>query len=94
MYEEAQGRTWFRDPEAFNQALLAIQASRILQVPTSLCAKVLKARYFPNGSILNATCPGGGSYTFRSIIHGRNLLLDGLIWRIGDGTKIWIHNDN
>uniref|UniRef100_A0A453GWF1 Uncharacterized protein n=1 Tax=Aegilops tauschii subsp. strangulata TaxID=200361 RepID=A0A453GWF1_AEGTS len=89
-----KGGLGFRDPEAFNQALLAKQACRILQVPSSLCVRVLKARYFSDGSILNATCPGGGSFTFKSILHGRNLLLDGLIWRIGDGSRIRIHHDN
>uniref|UniRef100_A0A452YYE1 Reverse transcriptase zinc-binding domain-containing protein n=1 Tax=Aegilops tauschii subsp. strangulata TaxID=200361 RepID=A0A452YYE1_AEGTS len=89
-----EGGLGFRDLETFNQALLAKQAWRILQVPDSLCARVLKARYFPDSSILNATCPGGGFFTFRSVIHGRNLLLDGLIWRIGDGSRIKIHHDN
>ena len=88
------GGMGFRDMEAFNQALLAKQAWRILQVPSSLCAWVLKSRYFKDGSILNATCPSGGSYTFRSIVHGRDLLLEGLIWRVGDGTRIRIHHDS
>uniref|UniRef100_A0A453DTR3 Uncharacterized protein n=1 Tax=Aegilops tauschii subsp. strangulata TaxID=200361 RepID=A0A453DTR3_AEGTS len=89
-----EGGLGFRDPEAFNQALLAKQAWRILHVPSSLCVRVLMARYFPDSSILSATCPGGGSYTFRNIIHGGNLLLDGLIRRIGYGSKIMIHQDN
>ena len=84
----------FRDPEAFNQALLAKQAWRILQNPESLCARVLKARYFKEGSIMIATCPSGASFTFRSILHGRDLLQDGLVWRIGDGTSVNVHHDN
>lgn len=83
----------FRDLEAFNQALLAKQAWRILQVPNSLCARVLKARYFKDESILSASCPASGSFTFRSILHGRDLLREGLIWRIGSGTNINIHHD-
>ena len=84
----------FRDPEAFNQALLAKQAWRILQVPTSLCARVLKARYFSEDSILTATCSSMASYTFRSILHGRDLLWERLIWRIGDGSQVRIHHAN
>ena len=69
----------FRDPDAFNQALLAKQAWRILQVPSSLCARVLKALYFKDDTILSATCPASGSFTFRSILHVRDLLLEGLV---------------
>lgn len=83
----------FCDPEAFNQALLAKQAWHILQVPSSLCARVLKACYFSDNSIMTAACPSSGSYTFRSILHGRDLLREGLVWRIGDGTRINIHHD-
>uniref|UniRef100_A0A452XCP0 Uncharacterized protein n=1 Tax=Aegilops tauschii subsp. strangulata TaxID=200361 RepID=A0A452XCP0_AEGTS len=89
-----EGGMGFRDMEAFNQALLAKQAWRLLQVPSCLCARVLKARYYDHGSILNATYPGGVSDTFRSILHARNLLLDGIIWRVGDGSSIRIHHDN
>ena len=87
------GGMGFRDPDAFNKALLAKQAWRILQVPTLLCARVLKARYFMDGTILSATCPPAGSYTFRSILHGRDLLREGIIWRVGSGASINIHHD-
>ena len=40
-----------------------------------------------------ATCPSGGFLSFRSILHGRDLLREGLIWRVGDGTRINIHHD-
>lgn len=43
---------------------------------------------------MNATCPQGGPFTFRSIIYGRDLPREGMIWRIGDGSKINIHHDN
>ena len=83
----------FRDMEALNQALHAKRVCRILQLPSLLCAWVLKVRYFPEGSILSATCLACGSYTFRSILHGRELL-QGLRWWIGDGTNVKIHQSN
>uniref|UniRef100_A0A453NB25 Uncharacterized protein n=1 Tax=Aegilops tauschii subsp. strangulata TaxID=200361 RepID=A0A453NB25_AEGTS len=66
------GGMGFRDPVAFNQALLAKQAWRVLQCPESLVARVLKAHYFKDDSILSATCPSTASYTYRSILHGRD----------------------
>src|SRR4051812_6668782 len=43
---------------------------------------------------MSATCPAAGSFTVKSILHGQNLLKEGLVWRIGDGTSINIHHDN
>jgi hypothetical protein len=84
----------FRDYEAFNQALLAKQAWRLLTVPTSLCARVLKARYFSNSDFLHSRCPKRGSFTWRSILFGRDLLTCGLIRRIGDDSQVevWVSN--
>ncbi|KAL0409703.1 UNVERIFIED_CONTAM: putative mitochondrial protein [Sesamum radiatum] len=44
----------FGDLLAFNKAMLAKQLWRIFSNPTSLAAKLLKARYSPNTSILEA----------------------------------------
>ena len=43
----------FKDLRTFNQALLARQAWRLIQFPESLCAQVLRAKYYPDGSILD-----------------------------------------
>jgi hypothetical protein len=84
----------FRDYVDFNQALLAKQAWRMITNPESLCARVLKARYADNRDLLSAKCPKRSSYTWRSVLHGRDLLKEGLFWRVGDGKKIkvWEHN--
>ena len=88
------GGMGFRDPTVFNQPLLAKQAWRVLQYPEALVARVLKARYFKEESILSATCPATASYTYRSILHCRDLLREGLVWRIGDRSKVSIHHSN
>jgi hypothetical protein len=65
----------------------------MLTNPESLCAQVLKAKYFPAGSILEATPSCGISYTWRSILKGCELLKKGLIWRIGDGQNVNMWTD-
>jgi hypothetical protein len=69
-----EGGLGFRDLYGFNLAMLAKQAWRMLTNPESLCARVLKAKYFPNCSILEAPLGSGISYTWRSILKGVSLL--------------------
>lgn len=87
------GGMGFRDFAMFNQAMLAKQGWRLLTEPNSLCARVLKGRYFPNGDFWTAQCPRSSSYTWRSIMHGKKLLDKGILWRVGDGKYINILRD-
>jgi hypothetical protein len=84
----------FRDMEIFNQAMLGRQCWRLLTDPTSLCARILKGRYFPNGNFWDAQCPRSASYTWRSILHGRKLLVLGARWGIGNGSTVRVTRDN
>lgn len=47
------GGIGFRDMHLFNLALLARQGWRLIQKPDSLCARVLKSKYYPNGNLLD-----------------------------------------
>ena len=88
------GGLGFRDIELFNLALLARQAWRILQEPSSLSARVLKAVYFPDGDFLEAQIGTSPSRIWRAIVDGKDVLCQGLIRRIGTGeaTDIWVMN--
>jgi len=90
---KAMGGMGFRDMQIFNQAMLGKQAWRILTVPNSLCARVLKGRYFPCCSFWDASQPRSSSFTWRSIMYGKELLMKGIIWRVGDGRTIRITRD-
>uniref|UniRef100_A0A0A9E3E3 Reverse transcriptase domain-containing protein n=1 Tax=Arundo donax TaxID=35708 RepID=A0A0A9E3E3_ARUDO len=90
---KSNGGLGFRDLHAFNQAMLAKQGWRLIQNPGSLCARVLGAKYYPDGHVLNAQKMAGMSYTWRSVLKGISLLKKGIIWRVGDGASIDIWND-
>jgi hypothetical protein len=59
----------------------------------SLCARVLKGKYFPNRTFIVATRKKKSSETWRAILHGRRALMKGLINRIGPGDSISIWSD-
>ena len=87
------GGLGFRNLHSFNIAMLARQAWRWLHNPNALCARVLSAKYYPDGQILNAKPARGMSYTWKSILKGINLLNKGIIWRVGNCKSINIWND-
>ena len=85
---KAIGGMGFRDLTMFNDSLLAKQAWRLLQNKTSLFYKVFKACFFPNSSIMEAADSRLGSYAWKSILRGRDIIQMEAIWRIGSGEKI------
>jgi hypothetical protein len=82
------GGMGFQDLKLFNQPLLARQAWRLIQFPESLCAKLLRARYYPNGELIDTIFPSEGSPTWKAVEHGLDLLKKGIVWRIGSGTTV------
>ena len=62
-----KGGLGFKDFRLFNQALLARQAWRLLSNPNSLCAQVLKARYYPDGRLEDTVFSGNASPTWQAI---------------------------
>ncbi|CAN0915030.1 Putative ribonuclease H protein At1g65750 [Linum grandiflorum] len=87
-FPKEQGGLGFRHLGAFNQALLARQCWRILQQPDLLISQMYKAKYFNRTNILRAKLGSNPSWGWRSILHGRDLLVKGLCWQVGDGTSI------
>ena len=76
-------RTW----KKFNDAMLAKQVWRLLKDQSSLFYRVFKEKYFPMGSIFEASA-ANGSYAWKSILKSRKVIMMGMRWRIGDGKSI------
>ncbi|XP_024172006.1 uncharacterized protein LOC112178017 [Rosa chinensis] len=88
-----EGGLGFRDMHLFNTALLAKQGWRLICRLDSLLAQVFKARYFPNTDFMHAVLHKGASFSWRSIMKGRDLLKKGLRFQVGNGEDISIWND-
>ncbi|CAN1303164.1 Uncharacterized mitochondrial protein AtMg00310 [Linum perenne] len=83
-----EGGLSFKDLETFNHALLAKQTWRILQNPELLIAKIYKAKYYPNSSLLNAGKGSNPSWGWRGILKGRDIINIGHRWQVGNGKHI------
>ncbi|EPS58588.1 hypothetical protein M569_16225, partial [Genlisea aurea] len=83
----------FRELPLFNLALLAKQGWRLMTQPSSLCSKLMKAKYYPTISFLHAPLGRAPSYSWHSIHSSRKVLASGLRWRIGGGNSVNVWHD-
>jgi hypothetical protein len=91
---KALGGMGFKDLILFNQALLEKQAWHLITCPDNLCARVLRAKYYPRGNLLDTVTAWEASQTWRAIEYGLELLKQGAVWRVGNGNSIRIWRDN
>lgn len=87
-YPKCAGGLGFKNLFLFNKALLAKQVWRILFQPHCLLARVLKARYFLFLDILSAKIGSYPSFTWRRVCSARELIAEGIVWRIGSGACV------
>ena len=88
--DKGQGGIGFKDLTMFNEAMLAKLAWRLLHDDKSFFYRVFKARFFPRETILKAKDSSSASYAWKSILKGRDVILKGALWRIGDGKRVRI----
>jgi hypothetical protein len=91
--DKKDGGLGFRDIHVFNLAMLAKQCWCLWSRPNSLCARILKAKYYANSTILDAKPKRSMSNTWRSILRGLEVMKMGMIWRVGDGRNLKIWSD-
>ncbi|XP_026377760.1 uncharacterized protein LOC113272068 [Papaver somniferum] len=88
------GSMGFKNTIKFNDALLAKLAWKMITDHNSLCVRILKAKYFHNKDPLCDEISPRGSWIWRSIHRGLQIVKKYYIWNIGDcsSIKIWRHN--
>lgn len=91
--KKSVGGIGFRKLQDFNVALLGKQAWRLTVKMDTLVAKVYEARYYPEGTFLNAKLNGNPSYIWRSIMEAQVLLKQGAVRRVGSGKTVNITQD-
>ncbi|XP_043710337.1 uncharacterized mitochondrial protein AtMg00310-like [Telopea speciosissima] len=90
---KSRGGLGFKDTKLQNRALLAKAAWRLWTTPDSHWAKFLKSIYFPHCDFMQARIGNRPSWGWRSLLVGRDVLLEGLRWKVGDGSRIDIWAD-
>uniref|UniRef100_A0A803MS15 Reverse transcriptase zinc-binding domain-containing protein n=1 Tax=Chenopodium quinoa TaxID=63459 RepID=A0A803MS15_CHEQI len=86
-----EGGLGLRDPKLFNWALLGKQAWRLVLKSGTLIEQVLKGRYYPNSSFMEANVGVNPSYKWCGIAETRWVVRRVMRWRIGDGesVRVW-----
>ena len=89
-----EGGLGFRDLALFNDSLLAKQAWRLLQNEDTFFYRIFKARFFPHCSFMKEKELEFGSYVWKSILKGREVIQIGARFQVGNGKsiKIWQHH--
>lgn len=72
---------------------IAKQVWRIIVNPNSLVTKIFKARYFKHSDIMEASIGSNPSFIWRSLCWGRNVLNNGLLWKVGTRANIRARKD-
>ncbi|GKB91122.1 reverse transcriptase [Tanacetum coccineum] len=88
-----RGGLGFRHLGLFNRSLLAKQVWRLITSPTTLAARILKARYFPRSSFFDAKIGYRPSYVWRSFLSVKDIVRKGCKWNIGNGRSVNVWND-
>ncbi|XP_060961042.1 uncharacterized protein LOC133031536 [Cannabis sativa] len=77
-----------------------IHWKKLFSHPDSLVSKIFKARYYRNGTFLNAELGSNPNFVWRSIYETQEIVRKGTRCRVGDGSRInlvldpWLPNED
>ena len=82
-----RGKMGFKDIQAFNLAMLAKKAWRLIHNTHSLFYHVYKSTHFPHCSFMDAEVGSNPSYVW-SLLAARDVIFEASKWEVGDGSRI------
>lgn len=86
--DKSNGGLGFRNLHGFNITLLGKHIWKFCHNPTSLVARIFKARYFPDNHVLQAQKGSDPSFTWTGIWEeAKERLYKGFRWVLGDGDR-------
>lgn len=91
-FPKEKGGLGLREIEVFNDALLAKIGWRLLKHPNSLLAQVLLGKYCHSTPFMEAKSPSTASHGWRGVLKGRDILVKGLGWILGNGKDVRVWN--
>ncbi|XP_050248864.1 uncharacterized mitochondrial protein AtMg00310-like [Quercus robur] len=74
---KVQGGMGFHNLQAFNLAMLTKQAWRLLTNPSTLVARIYRAKYYPGCDVMGAKLGSSPSYAWRSIYNSLEVIRRG-----------------
>lgn len=90
---KCMGGLGFRNLHGFNIALLGKHVWKFAHNPSSLVARIFKARYFSDRHILEAQKGTGSSFIWSGIWEAKENLKKGFRWVLGNGEEIRVLKD-
>lgn len=89
----SSGGLSFKEFHCFNLTKLGKQFWSLMQNPFSISARILWAKYFPRGDILQIGLGFQPCYLWRSLLASRELITEGMVWIVGNEKSISICHD-
>lgn len=87
------GGIGFKNLHDFNVAMLGKQVWKLLKNPESLIGQILKARYFPRTSIVEADLGHNPSFVWRSLMTAKHIIVRSSRIQVGSGQNTLIGSD-
>lgn len=87
------GGMGFKEFSVFNDSLLGRQAWRLVNGENTLFGKVMKAKYYPHSTFLEAYLGYSTSHSWRGIWSNKAQVKEGVIWLVGNGSSADVWKD-